>query len=480
MRHAALASLFGLAAAGTLTGCPDRTISPVDPLQGRVEAKDIPVKVNRNVDILFLIDDSPSMGDKQKNLATNFPRFIDVLRSIQGGLPSIHIGVATSDLGAKGADGVIAPGIGDLSRGGCAGSGKAGNLQLFGAPVSGGPFISDILNEMTGVRTQNYTGTLEGTFAQMAKAGAGGCGFEQHLEGMKQALSLAAMPSTPNSGFLRDDAFLAVIIIADEDDCSMQHTTMLASATSPTLGTLASFRCTRFGIICDDNGATSDAMNATGVKGRCHPADNSPYLTNVSDYAKFLKGLKPTDPSKVIVAGIVGPPTPVVTELRALDSKSSPIPALAHSCTYTGSTGTEVADPAVRIKFFLDQFPNRSTFVPICQADLSAGLQQIGDLLKNVIGDPCIEGQLKGPPYECSVSTITNPNSTTPTKALLDACTATSTTPCWHLVADPVNCPTDPKTGQRPQNLTLKIENKDQLQLDTHVIANCVTEVTNN
>src|SRR5262245_66112087 len=101
MRHAALAST-ALAAAGLVTGCPDRSISEINPLQGRVEAKDIPIKINRKVDILFLIDNSPSMADKQKNLADNFPKFIDVLDSIQGGRPDVHISVVTSDMGANG------------------------------------------------------------------------------------------------------------------------------------------------------------------------------------------------------------------------------------------------------------------------------------------------------------------------------------------------------------------------------------------
>src|ERR1051325_8577103 len=107
MRNAlVLTSLLGLAA---LAGCPDRTISEVVPQQGRVEYKDIPVTVNRDLDILFVIDDSPSMADKQMNLKTNFPSFINVLNTIQGGLPNVHIGVTTSDLGSEGAD-ASAPG----------------------------------------------------------------------------------------------------------------------------------------------------------------------------------------------------------------------------------------------------------------------------------------------------------------------------------------------------------------------------------
>src|SRR5262249_30661255 len=102
MRRFAAASLFTFTA-GLLAGCPDRSIDEVIPQQGRVEAKDIPVNVNRDIDLLFLIDDSPSMKDKQNNLADNFPNFIRVISSIPGGLPNVHIGITTSDMGTKGA-----------------------------------------------------------------------------------------------------------------------------------------------------------------------------------------------------------------------------------------------------------------------------------------------------------------------------------------------------------------------------------------
>jgi hypothetical protein len=502
MRHVVFASSFvSLVAVGLLAGCPDRSISEVTPQQGRVEAKDIPVNVNRDVDILFVIDDSPSMADKQTNLAANFPKFIEVLSTIQGGLPNVHIAVVTSDMGSKGADGVVAPGIGTIGNGGCSGRGKGGDMQLFGAPVMGSQYISDIRQEPSGTRQGNYMGMLSDAFAKMAKAGAGGCGFEQHLEAMKQALQ----PNNPvNKGFLRNidpnvpgstEAFLAVVFIADEDDCSMAKTTMLGSENA-TLGPQQSFRCSRFGIICDDGGSTTNAMNQTGVKTKCHPNDASPYLTKVADYVEFLKGLK-KDPKKVIVAGIMGKTDLFEVELRAPPKTDKKVPALKHSCTYTGANGVEVADPPIRLKFFLDQFPNRSTFSQICQQDLSGGLQQIGDLLKAVIGDPCIEGKLadvdpnaEGKQYDCSVSSVTDPGTALQKETIMPRCTPEDGTatnqPCWHLLNDPAGCPCsaalNPDGGcpTNSEHYTLKVEGKDTLAKDTHVIANCVTEVTNN
>lgn len=465
-------SFLGMAAIGLslLAGCPDRTISEVNPQQGRVEFKDIPITVNRNIDILFVIDDSPSMADKQANLAANFPNFINVLNTIEGGLPDVHIGVVSSDVGTKATqDAAPGPAIGSIGQGGCSGTGDSGNLQITGAPVQG-TFISDI-KLSSGMRQTNYTGDLATVFGQMARVGAGGCGFEQHLESMRRALN----NNTANAGFLRPDAFLAVIFIADEDDCSMSKSALLGPP-SAALGPQQSFRCTRFGVTCDQGGGSTDAMNQVGTKGQCHPNENSQYLEKVQTYVDFLKGLK-TDPTKVIVAGIMGTTEPFQVELRAPPNGGTPEQALAHSCTYQGATGPENADPPTRIKFLLDQFPNRSTNTTICQQNLSDGLTLIAQLLKTVLGSPCIEGDLAdvdpntpGEQYECSVSYVSNYLKPTQTEKVLPECNAAiSNKPCWHIVVDTMRCSMAP-------SLALKTEDAETPPPDTHTIAYCVTE----
>jgi hypothetical protein len=470
MRNAVLlSSLLALAT----TGCPDRTISEVNPEQGRVEYKDIPVTVNRDIDILFVIDDSPSMLDKQTNLKNNFPNFINVLNTIDGGLPNVHIGVVTSDLGTKGADGMTAAAI-PGSVGGCSNGGKQGNLQTYGTTLVTGNFISDI-KASDGSRQTNYTGSLAAAFSAIASAGAAGCGFEQHIEAAKRALN----NNPANAGFLRPSAYLAIVIIADEDDCSMEHTTMLTSDTSQ-LGPLQSFRCTRYGITCDQGGADANAMNQVGPKGSCHSNESSQFLTKIGDYVSFFKGLK-SDPNQVIVAAIAGVTTPFETELRVPTGGGNAIPALAHSCTYIDSMNKpEVADPAVRIKQFLDSFPNRSTFSTICQQDLSGGLTLIAQLLKTVLGSPCIDGTLSTP-YDCSVSDVTNYGKANQMETVLPACSActdlsqpcanaasSTNKPCWAIETDPM-C-----TANTHQ--TLKVERTVAPPPDDHVISYCVTK----
>ncbi|HVK89394.1 MAG TPA: vWA domain-containing protein [Kofleriaceae bacterium] len=455
--------------ASLLTGCPDREISKVNPEQGRVEFKDIPVTVNRNVDILFVIDNSGSMADKQANLAANFPNFINVLNTIQGGLPDVHIGVVNSDMGVDSTNDAPASAIS-----GCSGAGSNGDLQTSGATITG-KFISDI-KQSDGTRSKNYTGDLATVFGQMAKVGAGGCGFEQHLEAMKRALN----NNPVNAGFLRQEAFLAVIFIADEDDCSASSAQMFGPD-SPSLGPLQSFRCTRFGVKCDTGGSTPDQMNNVGTKDQCYSREDSQLLEKVQNYVTFLKGLKPDDPKKVIVAGIMGVPEPVQVALETPLGSTTASEALQPSCTYNGASGVEKGWPAVRLKYFLDQFPERSTFTTICQQNLSDGLILIAQLLKTAIGDPCIEGDLAdvdpntpGDQYDCSVSDVSNYGKPNQTEKILPQCNASnSNTPCWRITEDPVNCA---PTATKPHSFVLKIERTETPPPDTHVIANCVTE----
>ncbi|MBL9018125.1 MAG: hypothetical protein JNL83_28320 [Myxococcales bacterium] len=401
----------------------------IDP---RPQVAEIYATPNRDLDLLFVVDDSPSMQDKQANLAANFPNFVNVLTALPGGLPNLHLGVVSTDMGTKGTD-VAQPGppIGSLGNGGCSMTGKGGRLTVNGAAVSDA-YVSDI--KLTdGSRQRNYTGTLATVFSQMARLGGNGCGFEQPLHAMKVALD----GNAANVGFLRPNALLAVVFVTDEDDCSIADPAMFGPA-SPTLGPLQSFRCTRFGVTCQQGGQTSDAMNQIGPKTGCSGSVGSTFMSDVAPYAQFLKTLK-GDTRLVATAAIVGNTTPVAVELRTPPGGGTAMPALAHSCTYQGSQGQEVADPAVRIQQFLTQFPNRHVSSTICQQDLSAGLGQIGQLLTQSIGNPCITRQLAdldpgtpGLQPDCVVEDIVGSTITR-----IPAC---GSAPCWRFETDPATC----------------------------------------
>lgn len=421
MRLACLACVMCFA------GCGDDD-APPDGGDGtpREEVAVISATPNRDLDMLFVVDDSPTMLDKQESVKAAFPRFVELLAMNQGGLPNLHIGVVTTDLGTRGAeDELPGPQIGS-GPGSCKDLGDGGVLQTNSSPLVTGNFISDV--DVDGTRMTNYTGTLADAFSAFASVGAQGCGFEQPLEAAKVALDNNAA----NAGFLRPTANLAVIFVTDEDDCSVAQTELMSGDTA-TLGPLQSFRCTRFGVTCDVNGTTPDEMNLATVeksdKSGCHSNEASAYLTHVDTYPPWFKALKPR-PEMVMFAALAGPTTPVKVELRTPPGGGTAIPTLVESCTYTTGLGMAVAYPPVRLAQTVAQF-GRNAFENVCNNDVSAQLGVIANRVNGMIGDTCLTRSI-AMPANC---VVTDQNSTG-TKTLPKC----GTGDCWELVADPAAC----------------------------------------
>src|SRR5688572_6560767 len=110
---------FRVGLAALLCACGGGGKTPTDGGDGRVQVVSVPVTPNRDLDLLFVVDDSASMADKQNNLAINLPNFINVLSTLEGGLPNVHMGVVTTDMGTKGTQVAAAgPGVGTVGQGG--------------------------------------------------------------------------------------------------------------------------------------------------------------------------------------------------------------------------------------------------------------------------------------------------------------------------------------------------------------------------
>jgi hypothetical protein len=156
----------------------------------------------QKVDVLWMIDNSGSMADKQKNLANNAARFIQ--HAAASGA-DYHIAVTTS--------GLIPYTAGWTQCPGGASGGEAG--RFF--PVD---------NSIPRILT-NQTPNVEAAFAALAHVGT--CHWiETGLEAVRLALTpplidsaddaATPQPADGNAGFLRPDARLAVIYVTDEDD----------------------------------------------------------------------------------------------------------------------------------------------------------------------------------------------------------------------------------------------------------------------
>jgi hypothetical protein len=388
------------------------------------EVASIPYVQNRDLDILFVVDNSPSMADKQQSLAQNFPRMIDVLSTLDGGLPNLHIGVITSDMGTLASNGVSAAPVGG-GQGACAGSGNGGQLQ-HASPAVAGAFISDVALP-DGTRDRNYTGDLHDVFSQNALVGDVGCGFEQHLHSLRAALD----NNLANADFVRPGANLAVVILADEDDCSVRDPSFFAYD-NPDLGPLQSYRCTKLGVVCDGD----DPDHPHDVQTGCVPRDGSPFIDDVQPYADFLTGLKP-DPRMLMVAAIAGAPEPFSTTLAPPPGGGTPVMTLAPSCTFAEPDGTTAhADPAVRLAAFANAFPGRAKLTSICNADLSGALVQIGATAKAMIGDPCLADAPLAD--TCVVTDVTD--SQPQVETLVPRCVGGSET-CFDIAPDAAACP---------------------------------------
>jgi hypothetical protein len=149
--------------------------------------------INNKIDMLWMVDNSGSMGPLQNNMTSNFHSFINTF--ITKGY-DFHLAVGSSDQYLSlPAPFNNTPAYAKFFDGGFDGSPATGIFQI---------------TQNTG--TQAY---IESTFVHNATLGSNGSGDEREFSSMKQALNYSG-----NSGFLRSDSFLAVIILSDEDDFS--------------------------------------------------------------------------------------------------------------------------------------------------------------------------------------------------------------------------------------------------------------------
>ncbi len=396
----------------------------------------------RNVDMLFVIDDSPGMALAQNNLIRNFPTFMTTLQSAPQGLPNIHVAVISSDMGA-----------GDGSVPGCDTSGgKQGIFQhaprgtcTASGLEAGATYISDIGG------TRNYTGMLPEVFTCIAAIGETGCGFEHQFASILRALGAdgRAAPQE-NQGFLRADAYLAIIMITDEDDCSATPNVPLFDTGSNTnlmsqLGPPANFRCNEFGHVCDGGHpsryAPNNDMAAMVSYTSCASNDAEGYLLGAADTANRIKALK-ADPSQIIVASIQGPATPYTVNWKApstadtsCGAASCPWPVIAHSCMANDGS---FADPGVRTAKFVRQFGVNGIVLPICVDSFAASLDRIATLINASLQPPCITSPVarkaNSQEYDCTVVSHTSNGVGGTVDATVPSCTANGgAAPCWQL-----------------------------------------------
>jgi len=441
-----------------LYACTSRTLDRPVLVPDHTYDRSFAQTINRNVDLLFLVDDSSSMGKSQDNLRRNFPRFMTRLKDPPG-LPNIHVAVVSSDMGTN-------------SGSACdPATNKNGRFQ-FTAPepaVGQTPCVTNLDPNATFISdiggTKNYSGAIEDVFSCIAALGDKGCGFEHQFAAITRALGVDGRGEAPqeNQGFLRKDAYLVIILITNEDDCSANPDVPLFDESQNNyigdqLGPRINFRCNEFGHVCDDGTgkfvhpsrrAPNDDVNAMVTYSSCRSNEEENYLLGAADTANRIKGLKSRD-GQVLVAAITGPATPYTVTWTAptgsdtsCGAASCPWPAIARSCTATDGS---FAYPSVRIVDFVNQFGANGLVLPICEDDFGPSLDRIAKLINEQLKPPCITQTVATDPatgdFDCTVVSHTPNDFGASVDAKVPACSQNgNVAPCWSLGAVGA-CPT--------------------------------------
>lgn len=369
MRGAALGCLLVLGA------CTEHPVSAVTGTRTGWFTQRFGPDADRRVDALFVVDSSGSMREEQHALGVAFPAFA---RALDGLEADWRVAVTTTDLGAAG-----------HALPGCADGGDGGLLR----PVPGREHDPWLWRE--GGATNAPGGDVEGAFAAMARVGTGGCGFEMPLGAAARALDAP--------GWRRDDALLAVVIVTDEDDCTVRDPAVLDPA-NEALGPPTDLRCFAAGVACD---VGPDDPLATGPRDGCRPSGDG-----LEDPLAFAAALAGRAPGRSLLAVVAGPPSPVVVGVTTAGERD-----LLPSC----SSRFGRAAPAIRLGAAVGAAGQEGLFASLCDGDLAPVLDAVGDRIGRVLGHRCLADR-PAEPIDCVVLVDGQPTSS------------------WHLEETP-DCP---------------------------------------
>jgi hypothetical protein len=167
----------------------------------------------RRMDLVFVVDNSASMGEEQSSLGSAFPQFAQVLNDyrITTGQP-LDYRVALTTTGRT-VNWTLKPPIGNVSFP----NNETGDNGAFRNSCG-----------VTRRWLERNDPNVASTLTCRANVGTNGPTFEMPILTTMMSLKDRIMDGT-NAGFLRDDALLAIVIITDEDDCSRRDNNFTVS-----------------------------------------------------------------------------------------------------------------------------------------------------------------------------------------------------------------------------------------------------------
>jgi hypothetical protein len=329
------------------------------------------------LDVLFVIDNSSTMGEEQARLADSFPAFISLLRNLRDAEgrrveADVQIMVTTTDVphplctpfekhDYDAADGepVATPCTERLSRF----TGLGANPPVMpevctahcspsapAAPVD--PFIRFSPTSHNVIDPDGQGDPAADALACIGPQGIDGCGMESPLEAMLRALSPKARWNSGARPFLRPGAPLAIILLTDETDCSALNFAYF----DPKLKDDPEFN--RYWPVDPDSGQRKEPTSATcwhagmtcgdddddGVFEWCMSEDRE-VLYPVARYSEALHSLRTTQGKDIVMLVIGG--VPPVTARRS-DPPFDPLAGGVHDLVYRGWTADDISpgDPA--------------------------------------------------------------------------------------------------------------------------------------
>jgi hypothetical protein len=378
-------------------------------------------------DIVFLVDNSPGMAAKQSALAAAFPALLDELSNLPGGQPDLHVGIVSSDLGAGSYASV------------CKRPTSGGDLGMFQMKSGCGAEDGALWLEQS-ESGSNFSGSLASAFACASQLGTSGCEYEHQIK----AAAVALQRALSDGSFLRDDAYLGIVLLSDEDDCSADwDSDMFAQDISDET---VSLRCATRGHVCNGKALEYPTTRAFEANfSDCQPDDKDTSLTRVSKIVDAVRGTKPRPSEQIVVGGLFGWPIESgqnakyrigtdPTATAANKGKWDYLP-ICESAKLGKSYG------GLRMKAFVDAFGEDGLAYSLCNDDLSPGLKQIGAKLREKATLGCIDeplldtGVAAGLQPECRVVERV-PNGTQYTDTPVPACDQSNGFPCWRVRSD--------------------------------------------
>ncbi len=421
-----------------IAACLEHPVKGVEYEKVGEKDEEFAIAINKDVDILFVIDNSGSMAEEQALLSANFAAFIDVLEA-----PDVkanyRIGVTTTDAGnPRCPSATYKPEGGRLVLSSCVDRAALGEFAFgdkdfsFACDDFCGKADADvkIIGTATALdeeeKPRAWLESIEGKtnvegFDSMVEAfqcygpqGVAGCGFESHLESMYLSLAAASDPASANYGFIRDTAILSVVVISDEVDCSFNPATKEIFTsnkvfwTDPADPAPSSAMCWNAGVKCEGAGPNYSDCRAENFDAKGNPgaSDEDAVLQPISKYVKFLQTIEDRkqaiDPTQdVLVSMIAGVPVgyekgdaPLVYEDSA-DAKFQADFGIGPGCVLPSGDpliADQTAVPPVRERQFAEAFEvgDDKNLYSICQPSYRDALDAIAEKIRDQIKPACM------------------------------------------------------------------------------------------